>query len=138
MGAQADAVFYLDPHVVQSYDPQRNSNNSDNNQCNGEDGDDSNAVNEATTRPSTNTAQYHSRVPRALAVGALAPSLLVGFYCESESSFHRLCERLEMLAQSQEPVVTVVESHGADTTSDLLLSLKPNEDPLLMSSSHEF
>lgn len=76
-----------------------------------------------------------STSPRTVAISALSPSLLVGFYCENESSWRRLTERLEMLSQASEPIIGVVDKHSADIdeSASLLQSLQPNSDPLLMS-----
>jgi hypothetical protein len=84
--------------------------------------------------------ELHYRVstaPRTVAIVSLSPSLLVGFYCESESAWRRLTERLEMLSQASEPIIGVVDKHSADVVDEqpggLLQSLLPNSDPLLMS-----
>ena len=111
VASQADAVFYLDPHVVLPYEPL--SENS-------------------------SLEQFHCRLPRTLAIASLAPTMLAGFYCRDERDFRRLTERLEMLSQASEAIIGVVDAHAADDAdTDLwrgaVQSLRPDTDPLLLS-----
>jgi len=139
VGAQADTVFYLDPHYVQPYAPVRASdaNHSVHTAAPRADTDVSfdNDDNDGSVDGTSNTSTYHSVAPRTVAIASLAPSLLTGFYCESESSWRRLTERLEMLSQASEPIISVVEKHAADIASgrDLSDSLRKS-DELLASS----
>ena len=109
VASQADAVFYLDPHVVLPYEPL--SENS-------------------------SLEHFHCRLPRTLAISALAPTMLAAFYCRDERDFRRLCDRLEMLSQVNEPIIGVVESDAVNVARDVVQSLRPDTDPLLFSMNH--
>lgn len=111
VASQADAVFYLDPHVVLPYEP---------------------------LSESSSLEQFHCRLPRTLAIASLAPTMLAGFYCRDERDFRRLTERLEMLSQASEAIIGVVDSHAADSADadawrGAVQSLRPDTDPLLLS-----
>eukprot|EP01108_Squamamoeba_japonica_P007873 TRINITY_DN6828_c0_g1_i1.p2 TRINITY_DN6828_c0_g1~~TRINITY_DN6828_c0_g1_i1.p2 ORF type:complete len:137 (-),score=32.37 TRINITY_DN6828_c0_g1_i1:45-455(-) len=115
IGSQPPLLLCLDPHTVSAYTPLRDDEQLD---------------------------AYHCREPVAIHVGTLAPSVLAGFYCPDKSSFHRLCERFEMFAQTRDPIVTVVDENpwgdGTDDDSELsmclLESLRLADDPLLQST----
>jgi cysteine protease ATG4 len=108
VASQADAVFVLDPHVVQPYEPLTESASLD---------------------------RFHCRLPRTVAIDALAPTMLAGFYCADERDFRHLCERLEVLAQVSEPIISVVDSVSVldGQRNSIVQSLRPDTDPLLMS-----
>jgi cysteine protease ATG4 len=107
VASQADAVFVLDPHVVQQYEPLAENSSLD---------------------------RFHSRLPRTVAISALAPTMLAGFYCRDERDFRHLCERLEVLSQVSEPIISVVDSVSVlDGQRGVVQSLRPDTDPLLMS-----
>lgn len=108
VASQADAVFVLDPHTVQPYEPLTENSSLD---------------------------RFHCRLPRTVAINALAPTMLAGFYCADERDFRHLCERLEVLAQVSEPIISVVDSVSVldGQRNSIVQSLRPDTDPLLMS-----
>ncbi|CAO3655727.1 unnamed protein product [Mucor hiemalis] len=53
---------------------------------------------------------YHCTVPRKINISNLDPSMLLGFYCRTQSDFEVLCDQLQLISQKYSAIVTVQQS----------------------------